>query len=174
MKLLTLDKPSDYNQTYFDKSQIFTIAGVFRLKDYGLVNMALFNGTSWIPYVFTSLQQQKLTGSGSGSGSGSRSSSLQIGQIQSILIDDSYRFQSSDDLKKTNKNLSRGKVVGISLACALGSTTLLGLLYIIPYFALFKNRKDGYFQPERIHEDEMMDAVNPEDLLHEIDLQREK
>lgn len=174
MKLLTLDKPSDYNQTYFDKSQIFTIAGVFRLKDYGLVNMALFNGTSWIPYVFTSLQQQKLTGSGSGSGSGSRSSSLQIGQIQSILIDDSYRFQSSDDLKKTNKNLSRGKVVGISLACALGSTTLLGLLYIIPYFALFKNRKDGYFQPERIHEDEMMDAVNPEDLLHEIDLQRDK
>ncbi|KAF6069298.1 Cortical protein marker for cell polarity family protein [Candida albicans] len=174
MKLLTLDKPSDYNQTYFDKSQIFTIAGVFRLKDYGLVNMALFNGTSWIPYVFTSLQQQKSTGSGSGSGSGSRSSSLQIGQIQSILIDDSYRFQSSDDLKKTNKNLSRGKVVGISLACALGSTTLLGLLYIIPYFALFKNRKDGYFQPERIHEDEMMDAVNPEDLLHEIDLQREK
>ena len=71
-------------------------------------------------------------------------------------------------------HLSRGKVVGISLACALGSTTLLGLLYIIPYFALFKNRKDGYFQPERIHEDEMMDAVNPEDLLHEIDLQREK
>ena len=86
--------------------------------------------------MFSLSSTTKLTDSGSGSGSGS-SSSLQIGQIQSILIDDSYRFQSSDDLK-TNKNLSRGKVVGISLACALGSTTLLGLLYIIPYFALFK------------------------------------
>ena len=138
-----------------------TVAGIFDLKDYGLVNMALYNGTSWIPYVLTS-QSLDL------------SNSLEIGDIRSILIDYSNRFQSSDDLKSKNRFLSRGKVVVISLACALGSTTLLGLLYIIPYFALFRPRKDGYVPAQRIEENEMMNAVNPEDLLHEIDLQREK
>lgn len=161
IKLLTLSSSSNYNGTYFDKSNILTVAGIFDLKDYGLVNMALYNGTSWIPYVFTS-QSLDL------------SNSLEIGDIRSILIDDSNRFQSSDDLKSKNRFLSRGKVVGISLACALGSTTLLGLLYIIPFFALFRPRKDGYVPAQRIEENEMMNAVNPEDLLHEIDLQREK
>lgn len=161
IKLLTLDSSSNYNETYFDKNNILTVAGIFDLKDYGLVNMALFNGTSWIPYLFTSQ-------------SVSPSDFIQIGDIKSILIDDSNRFQSSDDLKSNNRFLSRGKIVGISLACALGSTTLLGLLYIIPYFALFRSRKDGYVPTQRIEENEMMNAVNPEDLLHEIDLQREK
>ena len=155
MKLLTLQKSTSYNQTYFDDDKILLVAGTFALDEYGLVNMALFNGTSWIPYVYTT----------------SVGDESQIGDIQTILIDDAYRFQSSDDLKNLNKYLSKGKVVGISLACALGSTALLGLLYIIPYFALLKNRK-GYVQ--RIHELDMMQAVNPEDLLHEIDLQREK
>ncbi|RCK63749.1 Bud site selection protein RAX2 [Candida viswanathii] len=161
IKLLTLASASNYNETYFSRNNILTVAGVFDLRDYGLVNMALFNGTSWIPYVFTSESLDE-------------SSSLEIGDIKSILIDDSNRFQSSDDLKDTNRFLSRGKIVGISLACALGSTTLLGLLYIIPYFALFRTRKDGYVPTQRIEENEMMNAVNPEDLLHEIDLQREK
>ncbi|EMG49463.1 hypothetical protein G210_5759 [Candida maltosa Xu316] len=158
LKLLTVAQNTNYNETYFAKNKVLTVAGTFALKGYGLVNMALFNGTSWIPYVFTS---QESAGS-------------QIGEISSLLIDDPYRFQSSDDLKNQNRFLSRGKIVGISLACALGSTALLGLLYIIPYFALFRNRKDGYVQGRRIEENDMMHAVNPEDLLHEIDLQREK
>ncbi|KAI5954476.1 hypothetical protein KGF54_002251 [Candida jiufengensis] len=159
LKLLTAEKSTSYNKSLFDNDKLLIVAGIFSIKDYGLVNMALYNGTSWIPYVYTLQQQQNQT------------TTPQIGDVKTILINDQNRFLSSDDLKNLNKNLSKGKVVGISLACALGSTTLFGLLYIIPYFALLKNRK-GYVQ--RIHEQDMMDAVNPEDLLHEIDLQREK
>ncbi|KAI5962247.1 uncharacterized protein KGF55_003323 [Candida pseudojiufengensis] len=159
LKLLTTEKSTSYNESLFDNNKILLVAGILNIRDYGLVNMALYNGTSWIPYVYT-LEQNSTS-----------SSSANIGDIKSILINDQNRFLSSNDLKNINKNLSKGKVVGISLACALGSTTLFGLLYIIPYFALLKNRK-GYVQ--RIHEQDMMDVVNPEDLLHEIDLQREK
>ncbi|KAK6203196.1 cortical protein marker for cell polarity-domain-containing protein, partial [Scheffersomyces amazonensis] len=151
IKLLTLAKDSNYNQTLFDKDMIVALAGTFSLTNYGLVNLALYNGTNWVPYIFTS------------------NSSNQIGSIKSLLIEDSYRFQSSDDISGP-KHLSTGKVVGISMACALGSTTLMGLLYIIPYFALFRKRDNE--GTERIHENEMIDAVNPEDLLHEIDIQR--
>lgn len=156
LKLLTLSKSSSsYNGDLFDKNNILLVAGTYALKDYGLVNMALYNGTSWIPYVYTT----------------SPNSFSTIGDVRTILIDDYYRLQSSDDLKNLHNYLSRGKVGGISLACALGSTSLFGLLYLIPYLALFKNRK-GYVQ--RIQEQDMIDSVNPEDLLHEIDLQREK
>ncbi|KAG5420741.1 hypothetical protein I9W82_002622 [Candida metapsilosis] len=155
LKLLTLSKSSSYNGQLFDKGRILLVAGTFPLKDYGLVNMALYNGTSWIPYVYTT----------------SPHSSSTIGDVKTILIDDYYRLQSSDDLKNLHNYLSKGKVVGISLACALGSTSLFGILYLIPYLALLKNRK-GYVQ--RIQEQDMIDSVNPEDLLHEIDLQREK
>ncbi|CAK9436875.1 uncharacterized protein LODBEIA_P13970 [Lodderomyces beijingensis] len=155
MKLLDLAKSSSYRQTYFDNDKTLLIAGTFALDGYGLANMAFYNGTAWIPYVYTT----------------SPLDSTRIGEVKSILVNDAYRFQSSNDLKNLRNYLSKGKVVGISLACALGSTALLGLLYIIPYFALLKNRK-GYVQ--RIHESDMMQAVNPEDLIHEIDLQREK
>ncbi|KAI5970858.1 hypothetical protein CANMA_000018 [Candida margitis] len=155
LKLLTLSKSSSYKGDLFDKSNILLVAGTYSLKNYGLVNMALYNGTSWIPYVYTT----------------SPSSYSTIGDVKTILIDDYYRLQSSDDLKNLHNYLSKGKVVGISLACALGSTSLFGLLYLIPYLALLRNRK-GYVQ--RIHEQDMIDSVNPEDLLHEIDLQREK
>ncbi|KAI5949737.1 hypothetical protein KGF57_004560 [Candida theae] len=155
LKLLTLSKSSSYNGDLFDNDRILLVAGTFPLKDYGLLNMALFNGTSWIPYVYTT----------------SPNSFPTIGDVKTILIDDYYRLQSSDDLKNLHHYLSKGKVVGISLACALGSTSLFGLLYLIPYLALLRNRK-GYVQ--RIHEQDMIDSVNPEDLLHEIDLQREK
>ncbi|EGW32505.1 uncharacterized protein SPAPADRAFT_55941 [Spathaspora passalidarum NRRL Y-27907] len=156
VKLLTVEKSTDYNQTYFNNNQILILAGTFSLKQYGPVNAAFFNGTSWIPYIFTSTQTNKL------------------GNIQSLLIQDSYRFQSSQDL--TPKLLSRGKVVGISFAAAVGSTVVLALLYIIPYFVLFKKKEShGQFERAegmRIHEKDMLDAVNPEDLLHEIDVQR--
>ncbi|CCG23031.1 Rax2 plasma membrane protein [Candida orthopsilosis Co 90-125] len=155
LKLLTLSKSSSYNGDLFDKSKILLVAGTYSLKDYGPINMALYNGTSWIPYVYTTSPHSYST----------------IGDVKTILIDDYYRLQSSDDLKNLHNYLSRGKVVGISLACALGSTSLFGLLYLIPYLALLKNRK-GYVR--RIHEQDMIDSVNPEDLLHEIDLQREK
>lgn len=156
LKLLDLEKSnSNNNGTYFDKDKILALSGTFALKDYGLVNVALYNGSTWIPYIYTATSNNLL------------------GQVNSLLIDDSFRFQSSDDLKNHSNNLSKGKVVGISLACAIGSTTLLGLLYIIPYFALFrKQKKEEESKLERIQESEMMDAVRPEDLFHEIDLQR--
>jgi hypothetical protein len=156
LKLLELQKSnSNNNGTYFDKDKILALAGSFSLKEYGLVNVALYNGTNWIPYIYTATTNN------------------QLGEINSLLIDDSFRFQSSDDLKKNSDNLSKGKVIGISLACAIGSTTLLGLLYIIPYFALFrKQKKEEETKLERIQESEMMNAVRPEDLFHEIDLQR--
>lgn len=154
LKLLDLAKANHNNtQEYFDNSNVLIVAGKFNLRDYGLTNLAFFNGTNWQPYVFTSFNNN------------------QLGEIKSILIKDDYRFTSPDDINKASNHLSRGKVVGISLACALGSTTLLGLLYIIPYFALFRKLYSDT-QDQRIQEKEMIGAVNPEDLLHEIDIQR--
>lgn len=151
IKLLYLDKSNTASdEEFFDKDKILALTGKFQLRDYGSVNVALFNGTDWIPYIFTADSLNKL------------------GVVNSLLIMDSFSFQSSADLKK--KLLSRGKVVGISLACALGSTTLLGLLYLIPFLLLLRKKKDD--NEERIHEKDMMDAVNPEDLIYEMDLQK--
>ncbi|ODV78210.1 uncharacterized protein CANTADRAFT_91632 [Suhomyces tanzawaensis NRRL Y-17324] len=156
VKLLSVAKSdTGRNGTYFDKSNVLALAGKIDLRDYGLVNVALFNGSTWSPYVYTTTPKNE------------------IGEIHSLLILDSFRFQSSDDINNKSSKLSKGKVVGISLACALGSTTFLGLLYIIPYFALFRKLLDeNGINHQRIQENEMMDAVNPEDLFHEIDLQR--
>lgn len=154
IKLLSLtSKNLNNNETYFDNDKILMVSGVFELSQYGLVNAALFNGSNWIPYIFSSTADNK------------------IGTINTILINDSFRFQSSEDIMNKSNKLSKGKVVGISLACALGSTTLLGLLYIIPFFLLFR-KGNGHDVNQRIQEKEMMNAVNPEDLFHEIDLQR--
>ncbi|KAK6463976.1 cortical protein marker for cell polarity-domain-containing protein [Scheffersomyces coipomensis] len=153
LKLFDLSQKTNYNQTLFDNDMILALAGTFTLTNYGTVNLALFNGTDWIPFAFTS------------------NSTNQIGSIKSLLINDSYRFQSSDDITNSSKHLSAGKVVGISMACALGSTSLMGLLYIIPFYALFRKRQ-GIDNTERIHENDMIDAVNPQHLLHEMDLQR--
>ncbi|KAJ9095534.1 hypothetical protein QFC19_007515 [Naganishia cerealis] len=152
IKLLPLKKSNTANkQTYFDKNQVLALAGRFNLTDYGPVNLALFNSTSWTPFVFT---KQNST----------------LGSIGSILMKDSLRLQSLEDVKKESK-MTRGQVVGVSLAAALGSTALMGLLYLIPYYAFFRqnNRKGAQ---QRIHENEMMDAVNPQELFHEIDLHR--
>lgn len=153
IKILKLeDSNNGNNESLFASDSILVLAGSFELINYGLVSSALFNGTEWIPFLFSE-QDNK------------------IGEISTLLINDKLNFQSSSDLK--SKVMSKGKVVGISLACALGSTSLLGLLFIIPYFLLFKRNNDNPMaEKQRIHENEMMSAVNPHDLLHEIDLQR--
>lgn len=155
MKLLQLSKTNsaNSNQTYFDDDKAIILAGVFNLTGYGLVNTALYDGSSWIPYMYST-------------------EGSEIGMINSLLLEDVYLFQSSSDLKTLSKNLSKGKVVGISLACALGATALLGLLYLIPMFYLFRKTQRKGTVNQRIHEDDMMNVIAPEDLLHEIDLQR--
>lgn len=151
---LSTTNTANSNEEYFDNDKALLLSGLFNLTNYGLVNAALFDGSSWIPYVFSSLLSSGL------------------GMINSLLLKDVYRYQSSSDLKSEDKHLSVGKVVGISLACAIGSTALIGLLFLIPMFYLFKDNKSKRQVDQRIHEDDMMEAVNPEDLLHEIDLQR--
>ena len=153
MTLLTLDKENGKsNGSYFDKNKVLSLAGRFKLKHYGMVNIALFDGTTWIPYVYTAKQNE-------------------IGIINSILLRDSLKLQSLTDILNRLHDLSRGNVVGISLACALGSTLLFGALYMIPFFVMMrKSRKD--VESQRIQENEMLQAVNPGDLLHEIDLNR--
>lgn len=153
MTLLPLDKEnSKSNGSYFDKNKVLSLAGRFKLKHYGMVNIALFDGTKWIPYVYTAKQNK-------------------LGIINSILLRDSLKLQSLTDILNRLHDLSRGNVVGISLACALGSTLLFGALYMIPFFVMMrKSRKD--VESQRIQENEMLQAVNPGDLLHEIDLNR--
>ncbi|CAH2352831.1 bud site selection protein Rax2p [[Candida] railenensis] len=157
MKLLTLESSnSANNETFFDEDQILMLAGSFELSEYGLVNAALYNGTAWIPYAFTT----------------SNDNSGNLGVINSILVKDNFGFTSSSSLGSSSRFMSKGKVVGISLACAIGSTIFLSLLYLIPYFALFRKSKDDSVASQRIHESDMMGAVNPEDLIHEIDIQK--
>lgn len=152
LTLLDLENPNSKNkEVYFDKDKVLIVSGAFELSNYGLVNAALYDGKTWIPYVYSSKNNK-------------------LGEITTILIKDDIRFQSLNDLLN-RKKLSEGKVVGISLACALGSTTLIGLLYIIPFLALSRKNKE-HDNDQRIQENDMMNAVNPTDLLHEIDLQR--
>lgn len=157
MKVLPLkDKNGDNNGLVIDEDQGLALAGNFVLKLYGgPVAVAVFNGSAWVPHVAAGLNGS-------------------AGSVKSLLLDDRHLFLDNKLLDKLGKLLV-GKVVGISLACALGSTTLLGLLYLVPYLVLFRKQLDGnyYDHPDqRIDEKEMMDAVNPDDLLHEIDLHR--
>lgn len=152
IKLLPLKKDNNRNkENFFDKDSILALSGQFNLTNNGPVNVALFNSTTWIPFVYT--KQNSL-----------------LGSVNSMLIKDSLRLQSLEDVKK-NSRMTRGQVVGVSLAAAMGTTALMGLLYLIPYYAFFRrNNRKGTQQ--RIHENEMMDAVNPQELFHEIDLHR--
>lgn len=154
MKLLPLSKRSSSSaQEYFDSDYVLMLAGKFNLTGFGVVNAALYDGLNWSPYLFTE-------------------NNLTAGVIHNLLLEDLYRYQSSADIKKGNKNLSVGKVVGISLACAIGTTALIGALFLVPMFLLFKEKSGHQKVDQRIHEDDMMNVVNPEDLLHEIDLHR--
>lgn len=152
--LLLLSKNSSRLQAYFDNDKILLVSGLFNLTDYGLVNAAFFDGSLWTPYAYT------------------LKNGNEAGVIQLLLVKDTYSFRSSKDLKTSSKNLSKGQVVGVSLACAIGSTALIGLLYLIPMMYLFKKSDKEERMSQRIHEDEMMNVVNPEELFHEIDLQR--
>lgn len=153
LKLIDLKEANkNYNGELFDSSYVLGLSGRFSLKDYGTVLLALYNGSLWIPYVY-------------GLKNGT------AGLILSLLLDDRFSYLSPKLMPQVGKLLV-GKVVGISLACAIGLTALLGLLWLIPYILLFRKQLDGNYYPERVDEKEMMEAVNPDDLLHEIDLQR--
>ncbi|OBA20641.1 hypothetical protein METBIDRAFT_32609 [Metschnikowia bicuspidata var. bicuspidata NRRL YB-4993] len=155
LKLVQLSESNsnNLNETYFDRDQALLLSGFFNLTNYGMVNLALFDGTNWIPYVFTLKDSN-------------------VGNVNSLLLEELYKSQSSSDLETSTNQMTTGQVVGVSLACALGSTALLGLLYMIPIFFMMgeSGRKDK--SDQRIHEDEMMDIVRPEDLIHEMDAQR--
>lgn len=150
---LSAKNPNNTNQSYFNADKALMLSGVFTLKDYGVTNVALYDGVSWTPYIFTL-------------------NNSHIGLVETMSFQDIYRLQSSDDIKNIEHFLSVGQVVGISLACALGSTALLGLLYIIPMFFLLRDEKKKEAMKKRISEDDMMNIVDPSDLLHEMDLQR--
>lgn len=155
MKLLLLtSKNKSRSLEYFDNDQILLLSGVFNLTDYGLVNAAFFDGDSWTPYIYSLYDTES------------------PGLISLLLVADLYSYQSSKDLESSSSHLSKGQVVGISLACAIGSTALIGLLYLIPMLYLFKKSDNEERASQRIHEDEMMNVVDPEELFHEIDLQR--
>lgn len=155
LKLVDLSSANsaNSNETYFDEDKALLLAGAFNLTDYGFTNVAIFDGSSWTPYIFASQNSS-------------------VGSVNSLLFEDIYRFQSSSDVSSSKKQLSSGQIVGISLACAIGSTALLGLLYLIPMFFLFDDSRKNDVPDQRIHEDEMMNIVNPEDLFHEMDMQR--
>ncbi|GEQ66723.1 hypothetical protein JCM33374_g386 [Metschnikowia sp. JCM 33374] len=155
LKLVQLSARNSNNpsQAYFDNNKALLLSGSFNLTNYGMVNVALFDGKSWIPYVFSSKDST-------------------LGRVNSLLLEDLYKSQSSSDLNVKKKQLSVGQVVGISLACAIGSTAIIGFLYLIPVFFLMRGSKKKDDVDQRIQEDEMMDIVNPKDLIHEMDAQR--
>lgn len=156
LKLVQLKKlvTTNSDQSYFDNDKALVLTGTFNITNYGIVNVALFDGSSWIPYIF------------------SQGLDSNIGSVDSLMFEEVYRLLSSSDINDKNKNLSTGKVVGISLACAIGSTLLLGVLYFVPLLFLFNDSKRENTFDQRIYEDEMINAVKPEDLFHEIDLHR--
>lgn len=155
LKLVQLNSKNANNtkQTYFNSDKALILSGSFNLEGYGNVNVALFDGESWSPYIFT-LSNSKL------------------GLVNTISFQDIYRLQSSTDIEDNKNRLSVGQVVGISLACALGSTALLGFIYIIPLFFLLREAKKKETMRKRISEDDMMNIIDPSDLLHEMDIQR--
>lgn len=155
LKLVQLSSknPNNTNQSYFNADKALMLSGVFSLKDYGVTNVAIYDGASWTPYIFTL-------------------NNSRIGLVETMSFQEIYRLQSSDDIKNNEHFMSVGQVVGISLACALGSTAFLGMLYIIPLFLLLRETRKKEAMRKRISEDDMMNIVDPSDLLHEMDLQR--
>lgn len=155
LKLISLSGSNSENsdEKYFASKNALLISGNITLPDYGVVNSAMYDGLSWIPYLFT-LQNST------------------YGIINSLLFEDLYKALASSDVSSEKSHLTTGQVVGISLACALGSTALLGLLFIIPVLYLSRQSQKQDRVSRRIYEDDMMNAVNPEDLFHEMDAQR--
>ncbi|CCE86086.1 Piso0_005735 [Millerozyma farinosa CBS 7064] len=133
-------------------NKLLILAGKFELSPYGHLNTAIFNGSHWFPYLFSSKGKE-------------------YGTINSIHLKDVSRIDWSARLENQFHKMSRGKVVGISLACAIGSTMVVGLLYLIPALLFLRNNKERA-NDQRIEEKEMMEAVKPTDLFHEIDLHR--
>ena len=154
LKLVQLSARSANNsgQQYFNSDKALMLSGVFSLKGHGTVNVAIYDGAEWAPYVFA------LKGA-------------EIGLVKSISLQDIHMLQSSSDLDNLLGFLSTGKVVGVSLACALGATAFLGIIYIVPLF-LMRAAKKKEPSRKRVSEDDMMHIVDPGDLLHEMDLQR--
>lgn len=154
LKLVQLSsKTASRTQVYFNSDKALMLSGLFNISGYGNVNMALFDGVSWTPYIFTL-------------------NNCRLGVVESVSLQDIYRLQSSNDIKSNRKHMSTKQVVGVSLACALALTAFLGLLYTIPLLFLLRDSKIKEALRKRINEDEMMHVVDPSDLLHEMDLQR--
>ncbi|GMM38563.1 Rax2 protein [Saccharomycopsis crataegensis] len=143
-----------YN-TYFDSSeQALLVVGNIVFNSYSNLSMtaAIFNGTAWIPYLYTTTSDDTLVNGST---------------INDFLVNNAVAV----DLAEANavKHLmDRGWIVFIGLALAVGTMMLLVLLALVILF--WKRKHDGYDeQVQRIEEDDMVQTVPPDQLFSTMD-----
>lgn len=154
----------------FSASQVLIASGNLTIGSYGYANVALFNSTSWSPYMVAT----------QGNATATVNSIYLNKDISNMFISGSVtnttRSSTSSPAvpkpsetlqqKKSSNKLGRGFIVLVGLACAVATMGVLGAAGAL---ILFRQREQEYtpLQP-RVNETEMLDTVPPENLLKHV------
>lgn len=141
------------NDYYFGSSQAaLLVIGDIIFNSYGNIHVsaAVFNGTNWLPYIYTT------------------STSGKTAQVNDFMINKAISMDSlSSDFFKSLK-MDRGWIVFIGLALALGTMMILSLGAMLILFWR-RMRNDGGGIHQRIVEGDMLETVPPSKLFNEMD-----
>ncbi|KAH3684514.1 hypothetical protein WICPIJ_004523 [Wickerhamomyces pijperi] len=171
MQLLNLEDGNSNNDgSYFNENDLLFIAGDLTLQNYGYVNVAYFNSTTWLPYLITT----------NGNQAGSIQSIFLNKDISQTVISGSISSTNTTTTtstsptsspteskhQKSSSKIPRGFIVLIALAMALASVLLIG--FFLAWF-LYSRKTHHYIPVEpRVNETEMLDTVPPEGLLKHL------
>lgn len=170
--LLELSETNSANDgSYFNSSQILMASGNFTIGEYGYANMALFNSTSWIPYVVVTAGQSTATINSIYLNkdisnlfiSGTLTNSTRPETTSSAVPSPT---SSTSSERNSSGKMDRGFIALVGLACAVGTVGLLGSIGAI---FLFRKREQEYMPIEpRVNETEMLETVPPENLFKHV------
>lgn len=144
--VLLLSDNSDNDEQIFDRDQVLMVSGTLSHQVYGNFSTGFYNGTGWVPYLFT------------GSGAGVQTA-LQSKPVETPQIILSLR---ASVMKVRN-------VVGVSFACALCSLLIPILAYCAYYLLIGKHKFNNQPMELRVAEKDMLQTVPPNQLLNSLD-----
>ncbi|ODQ80494.1 hypothetical protein BABINDRAFT_160772 [Babjeviella inositovora NRRL Y-12698] len=141
---------SKNNEAIFDKDFILVASGSIQHIIYGNLSTTYYNGTNWLPYLYT----KSATGSAS--------------TIKSLLINTTPLSYESQNSNNGNGHLNKGKTIAASLGFAAATIAVASLL--IGGYILFDQKRNGNGEyTERVNEHDMIDKVNPGQLILGMD-----
>lgn len=143
----------DENKSFFNSNeQTLLVVGniVFNNYDNLGISAAIFNGTNWLPYIYTSNSQNSSNN-----------------KISDFIVNKAISVDSVEQNSVKHVKMDRGWIVFIGLALAVGTMMLLVLFALLILF--WKRKNDSYDENQRIEEDQMVQTVPPDQLLNEMD-----